>query len=329
MDQDRMRKCLVRELKSSLLISGIGCVPSVFFGGGTPSLMEPSTIKAILDEMPGRNEEAIEVSLEANPGDLLDKGDKLQTFLEAGVNRISLGIQALSDRDLVLLNRDHDLETGFRALEISLRLLPEETSVDLIFGRPGQTLENGRKSWADCSGCFASITSHSTSSPSSEVPNFSRTSKTASYLCPTKTKWPTCTKRPLKSSSLTEFRGTKSQTLREKAGNAVTTNYWRGGEYIGVGPGAHSRFLARNLKKPALNRVASKPHQDQRLPGFRRQARIQTLEPDAWMREVEREGHGTRSLRELTSVEVAIELLGSSLRTREGLSNEIWSEHCD
>jgi len=113
---------------------------SVFFGGGTPSLMEPDWVAEILLACrrlwPGDAE--VEVTLEANPTDA--EAARFEAFAAAGVNRLSLGLQALNDQDLQLLGRDHSALEGLRAARLAASIFPH-LSIDLIYARPGQTVE--------------------------------------------------------------------------------------------------------------------------------------------------------------------------------------------
>lgn len=167
-----MVRCLIREAGTVLGdIARIESIKSVYFGGGTPSLMAPDSVSKVLKGF-NYKADATEVTLEVNPGDVGDPG-RLSAFLDAGINRISLGLQAsimaktlrrlprqrphdfsltwidlqaLNDEDLRLLNRSHDVKTGLESLERILGQTasrgngPKAVSVDLIFGRPGQTL---------------------------------------------------------------------------------------------------------------------------------------------------------------------------------------------
>src|SRR5690606_37019606 len=112
---------------------------SIFFGGGTPSLMEPETVAAVIDRAAAHWTMAddIEISLEANPTSV--EAGKFRGFAAAGVNRVSLGVQALEDRDLALLGRRHDAAEALAAVALAARHFPR-FSFDLIYARPGQTV---------------------------------------------------------------------------------------------------------------------------------------------------------------------------------------------
>lgn len=141
-DHNLMRKALIKELRTFIKMSGFATVTSIYFGGGTPSLAEPATIQAVIDEvaklchLPAN----AEIDLEANPS---SAGQSvLRDFQQAGINRLSLGIQALNDQDLKALNRDHNTREAIESLSICKKLFPSRTNIDIIFGRPGQTLSD-------------------------------------------------------------------------------------------------------------------------------------------------------------------------------------------
>ncbi len=117
---------------------------SVFFGGGTPSLMEPETVRAVLDLVKERWPCAsdIEVTLEANPTSVETK--KFEQFAKAGVNRVSLGVQSLNDADLKFLGRKHDAAQATGAIKAA-RGIFGRVSFDLIYARPGQSLKDWRE----------------------------------------------------------------------------------------------------------------------------------------------------------------------------------------
>src|SRR5690606_2685004 len=115
-------------------------VTSIFLGGGTPSLMKPQTVGAVLEAV-ARNwtvPAGIEVTLEANPSSV--EATRFRAYREAGVNRVSLGVQALNDADLRFLGRLHDVEQALGAIRLARETFPR-LSFDLIYARPGQTLD--------------------------------------------------------------------------------------------------------------------------------------------------------------------------------------------
>ena len=119
-------------------------VASIFFGGGTPSLMQPATVAAILDAI-GRHWSVApdaEVTLEANPTSV--EAGRFKGYRAAGVNRVSLGVQAMNDADLKLLGRLHSASEAMQAVGVASAIF-ERTSFDLIYARPGQTIEAWRR----------------------------------------------------------------------------------------------------------------------------------------------------------------------------------------
>ncbi|NXU50330.1 RSAD1 protein, partial [Turnix velox] len=164
-DEEAMATCLVREAQTLLSLSGVQSVTSVFFGGGTPSLASPRTVCAVLEAVSGAAHlpSTAEVTLEANPSSATPQ--RLTAFRAAGVNRISIGVQvravgrggfvppchppcpltllppqSLDDKELRLLGREHTAAEARGVVEEARRLFPGRTSIDLIFGLPGQSL---------------------------------------------------------------------------------------------------------------------------------------------------------------------------------------------
>ncbi|KAK3607437.1 hypothetical protein CHS0354_035136, partial [Potamilus streckersoni] len=143
-NHERIAQCLETETKTLLNLSGVKQINSIFFGGGTPSLALPSTIERVINAVhdkvtfnPGS-----EVTLEANPTKL--EMERLRDFKTAGVNRVSVGVQALNPKHLNLLGREHTVEQAISCVEKAKELYPGRVSVDVIFGCPGQTLEDWR-----------------------------------------------------------------------------------------------------------------------------------------------------------------------------------------
>ncbi|KAF1411594.1 Radical S-adenosyl methionine domain-containing protein 1, mitochondrial, partial [Spheniscus humboldti] len=143
-DEVAVRACLVREARTLLRLSQVQSVTSVFFGGGTPSLASPRTIAAVLEAVAGAAHlpAGTEVTLEANPGSA--GTPRLAGFRAAGINRLSIGVQSLDDAELRLLGREHTAAEARAAVEAARGLFPGRTSIDLLFGLPGQS----RGAWA-------------------------------------------------------------------------------------------------------------------------------------------------------------------------------------
>src|SRR5690606_20704023 len=138
-DQERFAAAFAREIATMRGRTGPRTVTSIFIGGGTPSLMKPETVGAVLDAVAAswHVPAGIEVTLEANPSSV--EAERFRGYRSAGVNRVSLGVQALNDRDLKLLGRLHDVEAALHAIELARATFPR-LSFDLIYARPGQTV---------------------------------------------------------------------------------------------------------------------------------------------------------------------------------------------
>ena len=293
-DQDRMKACLVADLKTQLedvaLVSTHRPVQSVFFGGGTPSLMDPATVETLLTTIrsrgqsgtgnpvpdgqhPHSSDDGIEVTLEANPTST--ETQKLRDFRACGITRVSLGLQALEDDALRFLGRKHSAAEGLAAARIALALFPATTSLDLMFGRPSQT----PASWAaelkqvvELGVRHVSIyeltvkkgtpLARSVQQGTVSLPNEDTLHELYEFA-----------RVYLASHGLAQYE--VSNFARPGAESRHNRAYWLGDDYLGIGPGAHARFTMPRL-------------------GIRVQ-RVQIPSANEWMKQVERKGHGTRT----------------------------------
>ncbi|MET0168983.1 MAG: coproporphyrinogen-III oxidase family protein, partial [Aliihoeflea sp.] len=139
-DQQRYAAAFEREMSTMRARTGPREVSSVFLGGGTPSLMQPETVGAVLESVARHWHvpDGIEITLEANPSSV--EAARFRGYRAAGVNRVSLGVQALNDADLKFLGRLHDVEGALHAIGLAREIFPR-LSFDLIYARPHQTLD--------------------------------------------------------------------------------------------------------------------------------------------------------------------------------------------
>ncbi|XP_005056109.1 PREDICTED: radical S-adenosyl methionine domain-containing protein 1, mitochondrial isoform X4 [Ficedula albicollis] len=306
LDEAAVRACLVREAQTLLRLSQVHSVTSVFFGGGTPSLAGPGTVAAVLEAVAGAAHlaAAAEVTLEANPSSA--SISRLAGFRAAGVNRLSIGVQSLDDSELRMLGREHTAAEARQAVEAARGLFPGRTSMDLLFGLPGQS----RDAWAQrleaalglCDDHISlyQLTLERGTALAAQVRGGALPEPPQDLLADM---YETA-RNVLVATGFRHYE--VSNFARKGALSTHNLSYWRADEYIGVGPGAHGRFVLRGEG------------------GCSREARVQTLEPVTWMREVQSHGHGTRSRVVLNPLEQLEELLTLGLRTDEGITHECW-----
>ncbi|WP_374449132.1 radical SAM family heme chaperone HemW [Stella sp.] len=271
-------------------------VTSVFFGGGTPSLMDPATVAAVLDRIAARwpLASAPEVTLEANPGSV--EAGRFAGYRAAGVDRVSLGVQALDDAALAFLGRRHDAGEALSALAIARRIFPR-WSFDLIYGRPGHTPE----AWASelrralpLAGDHLSVY-QLTIEPGTR---FAVLHDRGDLVLPDEEMQGLLyetTQSVLGAAGLAAYE--ISNHARPGGESRHNLAYWRYGDYVGIGPGAHGR-LTRDR-----SRVATR----------------QKKAPEAWLAAVAATGDGLDEEQSLAPAERLAELLMMGLRLAEGV----------
>ncbi|KAM6403471.1 radical S-adenosyl methionine domain-containing protein 1, mitochondrial [Rhynochetos jubatus] len=305
-DEAAVGACLAREARTLLRLSQVQSVTSVFFGGGTPSLASPRTVAGVLEAVAGaaRLPADAEVTLEANPSSA--SAPRLAGFRAAGVNRLSVGVQSLDDAELRLLGREHTAAEARGAVEAARGLFPGRTSLDLLFGLPGQS----RDAWAR--GLEAAL-----GLCDDHISLYQLTLERGTALAAQV--WRGVLPVPPQDLLADMYQAARdtlvaagfrhyevSNFARKGALSTHNLSYWRAEQYIGVGPGAHGRFVPRGEGSRS------------------REARVQTLEPNAWMREVRSRGHGTRKRVVLSPLEQLEEVLALGLRTDEGVPHQRW-----
>jgi oxygen-independent coproporphyrinogen-3 oxidase len=298
-DQGRWRAALLRELAHYAEQTPGRTVTSLFFGGGTPSLMEPETAGAIVAAM-GRHWRVapdVEVTLEANPTSI--EAGKFRAFRDAGINRISIGVQALDDRALAFLGRQHSAAQAIRALEIG-RSTFDRMSFDLIYARPEQTLaawQEELETALGLAGGHISLYQLTIETGTAFEQRFARgdftmpddESQAALF------EW---TAARLGEAGLPPYEISNHARPGEESRHNLT--YWRYGDYVGIGPGAHGRITT----------------------GGRKCATRQHRAPEAWLDAVEREGHATRQ-RDAVAPDARLnEMTMMGLRLAEGIPVE-------
>ncbi len=276
--------------------TGPRAADSVFFGGGTPSLMAPATVAAILEAVDAAwpLKRGAEVTLEANPTSV--EAERFHGFRAAGVNRMSLGVQALDDGDLQGLGRMHSAAEALAAVAVARRAF-ERVSFDLIYARPRQTPQ----AWAQelrraiAEGCEHLSLYQLTVEP--QTP-FARLYGAGKLILPdddaARALWDV-------TQEITAACGLPAYEISNHArpGARARRNlvYWRYGSYAGLGAGAHGRLTA----------------------GGERRATFAERSPEGWLKRVEAHGHGLVSDEVVTPEEQADEMLLMGLRLAEGI----------
>ena len=241
-EQDALVEAILTDIRAQSALLGPRRLASVFFGGGTPSLMKPSAVARVLET--ARNlfpvNGQIEVSLEANPTDA--EADRYRALADAGVTRLSMGIQSFDDAALKFLGRDHSARSARRAAEIAARTFPR-LSIDLIYARPDQSVSDWRHELQTAFDLgFEHISPYQlTIEPTTA---FGRAFARGQLVPPDDDHAAALYEE---TQSLLERAGFEAYEVSNHA-NAVAArsshnlHVWRGGDYIGVGPGAHGRL---------------------------------------------------------------------------------------
>lgn len=291
-DHAGWRRALVSEIGHFAEETGGRTVTSIFFGGGTPSLMEPATTAAAIDAVAGRWLLApdAEITLEANPTSA--EAEKFRAFRTAGVNRVSLGMQALDDRALQFLGRGHTAREAAAAVDLASRFFAR-VSFDLIYARPGQTVEAWRRELAEA---LTLVRDHLSLYQLTIEPGTPfRTAGVPPAPEPLAAELYEATQEALAGAGLPAYEISNHARPRAECRHNLT--YWRGGDYVGVGPGAHGR-LTRPAGTSATHQVRA---------------------PERWLAGVEKEGHATAKRILLSREEREEELLLLGLRLAEGV----------
>jgi len=295
-DQDRFVAAYLAELDHFAALAPARRVSSIFFGGGTPSLMEARSVAAILDAI-ARHwsvDADAEVTLEANPTSV--EAERFAGYRAAGVNRVSLGVQALDDKSLKALGRMHSADEALAALAIAKRTF-DRVSFDLIYAREGQTVDAWRAELRQALGHAADHLSlyQLTIEPDTA---FAARHAAGSLRIPGGA---LARELFLLTQELCGDAGLPAYEISNHArpGSESRHNllYWRGRDYAGIGPGAHARIL-RGDGKRALSTLKS---------------------PEAWLAQVEARGDGIEVDEALSSGECADEYLLMALRLGEGV----------
>jgi putative oxygen-independent coproporphyrinogen III oxidase len=295
-DEARFLAAYLAELDHTAELIGPRTVASVFFGGGTPSLMAPATVAAILDRIGELWSIApdAEITLEANPGSV--EAGRFRGYAKAGVNRVSLGVQSLSDQVLKSLGRIHTVAEAKAAIAIA-RDNFDRDSFDLIYARPNQTVAEWRGELQEALALARGHLSLYQLTIEPETP-FAALHAAGKLVVPDGD-----AARALYdvTQDLTEAAGLPAYEISNHAGPGDESRhnlvYWRYGEYAGCGPGAHGR-----LKQGGVRRATSTERH-----------------PERWVERVERQGHGWVEAAPLTRAEETDERLLMGLRLAEGL----------
>jgi putative oxygen-independent coproporphyrinogen III oxidase len=295
-DQPRFMRAFAAEIAATAARTPGRVVSTVFFGGGTPSLMEPATVAAVLDAIARYWHVApdVEVTLEANPTSV--EAERFAGYRAAGVNRVSLGVQALDDGALAALGRTHTADEALAAVAIARRCF-ERYSFDLIYARPRQTPADWR---AELKRAIEQAATHLslyqlTIEPETPFASLQAGGKLAIPDDDQARDLYDVTQEVCAGAGLPAYE--ISNHARPGAACRHNLVYWRYHEYAGIGPGAHGRIVADGIRR----------------------ATATERRPEAWLARVESKGHGLVIDEPLSCSEQADEFLLMGLRLAEGI----------
>ncbi|WP_282604720.1 radical SAM family heme chaperone HemW [Pelagibius sp. Alg239-R121] len=307
-DHTRWRSALLAELDHYAALTPDREVTSVFFGGGTPSLMAPETVAAVIERV-GRNwrlANDAEVTLEANPTSA--EAGKFASFAAAGVGRLSLGVQSLDDAALKFLGRQHSAAEALQAVALARQHFPR-FSFDLIYARPEQSLD----AWqAELTQALSEGADHLSLYQLTIEENtvFHGAWRRGELKVPEDERAGALfdrTQLVMEEAGLPAYEVSNHARPGQESRHNLT--YWRYGDYIGVGPGAHGRLTLNGRDSSSSRKLATRQHRA----------------PEAWLSAVEIDGHATRGGTEIDAAQRLEELVMMGLRLREGISRGAFS----
>ncbi|WP_066800104.1 radical SAM family heme chaperone HemW [Sphingomonas soli] len=291
-DQEAWRAAMLADLAHEAALLPGRKLGSIFFGGGTPSLMPPETVAAVIDaaERAWGFEPGVEITLEANPSSV--EAARFADLAAAGVNRVSLGLQALDDAALRFLGRAHDVNEGLGALETAQKHFAR-VSFDLIYARPEQT----QAQWeAELARALAFGTEHLslyqlTIEPGTRFATLFDKGELAAFDPDAAADLFEATRAITTAAGLPPYE--VSNHARRGSESRHNLTYWRYGDYAGIGPGAHGRRTGM--------------------------ATVRHKKPENWIAAIGRNGHGTQLEDALSRHDRGVEALLMGLRLTEGV----------
>jgi len=300
-EQARWRRALLTELEYAAREAPDRRVETMFFGGGTPSLMEPETVGALIARTQQLWDTApdVEITLEANPTSV--EATNFAALAEAGVNRVSLGVQALDPAALKFLGREHSADEAIAAIATARQHFAHY-SFDLIYARPGQTAE----SWlAELERALSLAGEHLSlyQLTIERGTRFFAEHQRGGFVLPGEdeaARMFELTQTRLEAAGLPAYE--ISNHARTGAACRHNLIYWRYQDYVGVGPGAHGRFAEGDTKR----------------------ATRRTSGPENWLSQVEEQGHGTAETAVVTGQDRVEEALMMGLRLAEGIDRALF-----
>jgi putative oxygen-independent coproporphyrinogen III oxidase len=297
-DQSRWQTAYLSEIDRLAEQTAGRRLDTIFFGGGTPSLMQPELVAAIIDaarrSWPMRNNP--EITLEANPSSI--EAGRFRGYRAAGVTRISMGMQAMNDADLRKLGRMHSAKEAITAFDIARNQF-DRVSFDLIYARQDQSLDDWRN---ELTRALSMAIDHLSlyQLTIEDGTAFAARHKMGGLLgLPDDD---LAADMFALTQELTEKHGLSGYEVSNHAAEGAESQhnlvYWRGGDYLGIGPGAHGRLT---------------------LDGTRWATEC-PKSPELWVQSVSKNGHGELARSALSAADHALEYLLMSLRLREGMS---------
>ena len=299
-DHDKWAQAYGRELEYIAAQTPDRMVTSIFFGGGTPSLMEPDTVGRIISTVQRlwRVRNDIEITLEANPTSI--EMEKFKAFQGAGVNRVSIGVQSLRSHDLDFLGRKHTVGEGIAALEIAHNVF-ERVSFDLIYARPEQSTQQWEEELNEALSHVPDGRGHISLyqlTIEKGTPFYTRHARGDFQIPPADQggAFYETTQDIMCAHNMPAYEVSNHAHQGQESIHNLT--YWRYGDYVGVGPGAHGRLTLNGVK------YATRTHRA----------------PDVWLKQVLNGGNGFHPFEKLSCNEKMTERLMMGLRLREGVA---------
>lgn len=298
-NHEEWRKCYVTEINYFTDYIKQHNISSIFFGGGTPTLMEPETVALIISHLQSITSftSDIEITLEGNPTSV--EAAKLSAFKEAGVNRVSLGVQSLVPSDLTFLGREHSSSEALKAVEAARNIF-DNYSFDLIYARPGQSLKDWEVELQQALKFAGNHLSLYQLTIEKGTRFFSDYSKGA-FKIPDED---LAADFYLLTRDIMEAHGMPAYEVSNHAKPGFESrhnlSYWHYDDYLGIGPGAHGRITVNGNKT----------------------ATMMTSKPENWLASVESNKNGIQTSILLDKSDVLDEVIMMGLRIKEGISRK-------